>query len=128
MRGNALDGTGHTVSVAAANSARGLSGRSCQKTNRVSRIAGIRPHRDHPTHRSEWDPETLLKGPFDPKRAVCRFEEADESFASGQIEALKAQPAGVVDTQRPPSPIHRPFASPDLFQKPQRRPDAWAPC
>jgi predicted metal-dependent enzyme (double-stranded beta helix superfamily) len=30
-----------------------------------------------PTHRSEWDPETLLEGPFDPERAVRRFEEAN---------------------------------------------------
>jgi hypothetical protein len=37
-----------------------------------------------PTHRSEWDPETLLEGPFDPERAVRRFEEANAVFASGQ--------------------------------------------
>jgi hypothetical protein len=30
-----------------------------------------------PAHRSEWDPETLLEGPFDPERAVRRFEEAN---------------------------------------------------
>jgi predicted metal-dependent enzyme (double-stranded beta helix superfamily) len=30
-----------------------------------------------PTHRSEWDPETLLEGPFDSERAVRRFEEAN---------------------------------------------------
>src|SRR5499425_1383493 len=30
----------------------------------------------NPAHRSEWDPETLLEGPFDPERAVRRFEEA----------------------------------------------------
>jgi predicted metal-dependent enzyme (double-stranded beta helix superfamily) len=30
-----------------------------------------------PTHRSEWDPETLREGPFDPERAVRRFEEAN---------------------------------------------------
>ncbi len=37
-----------------------------------------------PTHRSEWNPETLLEGPFDPERAVRRFEEANASFANGQ--------------------------------------------
>jgi predicted metal-dependent enzyme (double-stranded beta helix superfamily) len=37
-----------------------------------------------PTHRSEWDPETLLEGPFDPQRAVRRFEEANAIFANGQ--------------------------------------------
>ncbi len=37
-----------------------------------------------PTHRSEWDPETLLEGPFDPVRAVRRFEEANAVFASRQ--------------------------------------------
>jgi predicted metal-dependent enzyme (double-stranded beta helix superfamily) len=31
-------------------------------------------------HRSEWDPETLLEGPFDPERAIRRFEEADAIF------------------------------------------------
>jgi len=31
----------------------------------------------NPAHRSEWDPETLLEGPFDPERAVRRFEEAN---------------------------------------------------
>ena len=36
-----------------------------------------------PTHRSEWDPETLLEGPFDPERAVRRFEEANAIFANG---------------------------------------------
>jgi predicted metal-dependent enzyme (double-stranded beta helix superfamily) len=28
--------------------------------------------------RSEWDPETLMEGPFDAERAVRRFEEANE--------------------------------------------------
>ena len=28
-------------------------------------------------HRSEWDPETLVEGPFDPDRAMRRFEEAN---------------------------------------------------
>jgi predicted metal-dependent enzyme (double-stranded beta helix superfamily) len=28
-------------------------------------------------HRSEWDPETLMEGPFDPDRAMRRFEEAN---------------------------------------------------
>ena len=37
-----------------------------------------------PTHRSEWDPETLLEGSFDPERTVRRFEEANAVFASGQ--------------------------------------------
>ena len=36
-----------------------------------------------PTHRSEWDPETLLEGPFDPERAVRRFEEANAISATG---------------------------------------------
>jgi predicted metal-dependent enzyme (double-stranded beta helix superfamily) len=31
-------------------------------------------------HRSEWDPETLLEEPFDPERAIRRFEEADAIF------------------------------------------------
>lgn len=38
----------------------------------------------NPTHRSEWDPETLLEGPFDPERAVRRFEEANAIFADRQ--------------------------------------------
>ena len=33
-----------------------------------------------PTHRSEWDPETLLEGSFDPERTVRRFEEANAVF------------------------------------------------
>jgi predicted metal-dependent enzyme (double-stranded beta helix superfamily) len=34
--------------------------------------------------RSEWDPETLLEGRFDPERAVRRFEEANRALdASG---------------------------------------------
>jgi predicted metal-dependent enzyme (double-stranded beta helix superfamily) len=36
-----------------------------------------------PTHRSEWDPETLLEGQFDPQRAVRRFEEANAISANG---------------------------------------------
>ena len=35
----------------------------------------------NPTHRREWDPETLLEGPFDPERAIRRFEEANAIFA-----------------------------------------------
>jgi predicted metal-dependent enzyme (double-stranded beta helix superfamily) len=31
-------------------------------------------------HRSEWDAETLLEGPMDGKRAVRRFEEANELY------------------------------------------------
>ncbi len=31
----------------------------------------------NPTRRSEWDPETLTEQPFDPERAVRRFEEAN---------------------------------------------------
>jgi hypothetical protein len=42
-----------------------------------------------PTHRSEWDPETLLEGPFDPERAVRRFEEANAIFASGQGRQIR---------------------------------------
>ena len=38
----------------------------------------------NPTHRSEWDPETLLEGPFDADRAVRRFEEANASWAKSQ--------------------------------------------
>jgi predicted metal-dependent enzyme (double-stranded beta helix superfamily) len=30
-----------------------------------------------PAHRSEWDAETLLEQPWDPQRAVARFEEAN---------------------------------------------------
>ena len=37
-----------------------------------------------PTLRSEWDPETLLEGSFDPDRAVRRFEEANAIFANKQ--------------------------------------------
>ena len=37
-----------------------------------------------PAHRSEWDPETLLEGPFDPERAVRRFEEANAILANRQ--------------------------------------------
>jgi predicted metal-dependent enzyme (double-stranded beta helix superfamily) len=36
----------------------------------------------NPVRRSEWDPETLLEEPFDPERAVRRFEEANEFFNS----------------------------------------------
>jgi predicted metal-dependent enzyme (double-stranded beta helix superfamily) len=36
------------------------------------------------THRSEWDPETLLEGPFDAERTVRRFEEANSNFANRQ--------------------------------------------
>jgi predicted metal-dependent enzyme (double-stranded beta helix superfamily) len=38
----------------------------------------------NPVHRSEWSPETLLEGPFDPERAVRRFEEANLGFQQGQ--------------------------------------------
>ena len=34
----------------------------------------------NPARRSEWVPETLLEGPFDPERAVRRFEEANTSL------------------------------------------------
>jgi predicted metal-dependent enzyme (double-stranded beta helix superfamily) len=34
----------------------------------------------NPAGRSEWDPETLSEGPFDPERAVRRFEEANALF------------------------------------------------
>lgn len=37
-----------------------------------------------PTHRSEWNPETLLERPFDAERAVRRFEEANAVFANRQ--------------------------------------------
>jgi predicted metal-dependent enzyme (double-stranded beta helix superfamily) len=33
-----------------------------------------------PTRRSEWDAETLLEQPWDPARAVARFEEANAGF------------------------------------------------
>ena len=38
----------------------------------------------NPPPRSEWDPETLLEGPFDPERAVRRFEEANDIYAKPQ--------------------------------------------
>ncbi len=38
----------------------------------------------NPPQRSEWDPETLTEGPFDPERAVRRFEEANEIYAKPQ--------------------------------------------
>jgi predicted metal-dependent enzyme (double-stranded beta helix superfamily) len=38
-----------------------------------------------PAHRSEWDPETLLEGPFDPQRAVRRFAEANANFAKHTV-------------------------------------------
>src|SRR5262245_45261975 len=31
-------------------------------------------------HRSEWDAETLMEGRYDPERAMCRFEEANEMY------------------------------------------------
>jgi predicted metal-dependent enzyme (double-stranded beta helix superfamily) len=31
-----------------------------------------------PAHRSEWDPETLVEEPWDPQKAVQRFERADK--------------------------------------------------
>src|SRR5450755_2798209 len=31
-------------------------------------------------HRSEWDAETLMEGPLDAKKAVRRFEEANEIY------------------------------------------------
>jgi predicted metal-dependent enzyme (double-stranded beta helix superfamily) len=34
-----------------------------------------------PAGRSEWDPETLLEQPWDPERAVRRFEEANAASA-----------------------------------------------
>ncbi len=36
------------------------------------------------THRSEWDPETLLERPFDTERAVRSFEEANAILANRQ--------------------------------------------
>jgi predicted metal-dependent enzyme (double-stranded beta helix superfamily) len=30
--------------------------------------------------RSEWDPETLIEQPFDPERAVSRFEDANNAL------------------------------------------------
>jgi predicted metal-dependent enzyme (double-stranded beta helix superfamily) len=36
----------------------------------------------NPARRSEWNPETLLEEPFDPDRAVRRFEEANERINS----------------------------------------------
>jgi len=50
-------------------------------TNPISRLTGaIHVYGGDffdPTHRSEWDAETLLEGRFDPQRAVRRFEEAN---------------------------------------------------
>jgi predicted metal-dependent enzyme (double-stranded beta helix superfamily) len=40
----------------------------------------------NPTRRSEWNPETLLEEPFDPDRAVRRFEEANERINSSKRE------------------------------------------
>ena len=34
----------------------------------------------NPARRSEWDPETLTEQPFDPERAVSRFEDANKVF------------------------------------------------
>jgi predicted metal-dependent enzyme (double-stranded beta helix superfamily) len=34
----------------------------------------------NPARRSEWDPETLTEQPFDPERAVSRFEDANKLF------------------------------------------------
>jgi predicted metal-dependent enzyme (double-stranded beta helix superfamily) len=34
-----------------------------------------------PSHRSEWDAETLLEQPWDPERAVGRFEEANANLS-----------------------------------------------
>jgi hypothetical protein len=34
-----------------------------------------------PVHRSEWDAETLLEQPWDPQRAVARFEDANVTIA-----------------------------------------------
>ena len=36
----------------------------------------------NPGRRSEWNPETLLEEPFDPERAVRRFEEANKLSAT----------------------------------------------
>ena len=36
------------------------------------------------TRRSEWDPETLMEQPFDPGRAVRRFEDANKLLATGK--------------------------------------------
>jgi predicted metal-dependent enzyme (double-stranded beta helix superfamily) len=36
----------------------------------------------NPGRRSEWDPETLKEQPFDLDRAVRRFDEANELFAT----------------------------------------------
>jgi predicted metal-dependent enzyme (double-stranded beta helix superfamily) len=56
-------------------------------TNPISRLTGaIHVYGGDffdPTDRSEWDPETLLEGPFDPERAVRRFEEANAISANG---------------------------------------------
>jgi predicted metal-dependent enzyme (double-stranded beta helix superfamily) len=56
-------------------------------TNPISRLTGaIHVYGGDffdPTQRSEWDPETLLEGRFDPERAVRRFEEANAISANG---------------------------------------------
>jgi predicted metal-dependent enzyme (double-stranded beta helix superfamily) len=45
-----------------------------------------------PAGRSEWDPETLLEQPWDPERAVRRFEEANAASAgSDDIRAVIAR-------------------------------------
>jgi predicted metal-dependent enzyme (double-stranded beta helix superfamily) len=38
----------------------------------------------NPERRSEWDPETLVEVPFDPERAVRRFEEANAILVKSQ--------------------------------------------
>ena len=61
-----------------------------------------------PTHRSEWDPETLLERPFDPERAVRRFEEANASFGE-RTRTSKAIIDGLLpdDVTRGAARIHR---------------------
>src|SRR5437764_10198318 len=59
-------------------------------TNPIARLTGaIHVYGGNffdPTHRSEWDEEALLERPFDPERAVRRFEEANAGFPNGYLE------------------------------------------
>jgi hypothetical protein len=40
----------------------------------------------NPARRSEWDPETLTEQPFDPERAVSRFEQANKGLKAEGYE------------------------------------------
>lgn len=49
-------------------------------TNPLSRLTGaihVYGGDFYAAERSQWDPETLLEGPFDFEASACRFEEAN---------------------------------------------------